>query len=119
MNMKTKKIIPLLITVILMLSFFSMNCFATSAPPTTTSTVADAVKSVSNEVTSQVKTIVNSVVFPILDMILVILLFVKGALMYLDYRKGKQLEWAGIIIIFVGLVVAMTAPLYIWNIIGI
>lgn len=116
--MKIKKIIPLLITVILMLSFFSVNCFAAAAP-TTTSTVADAVKQVSSNVTSQVKDIVNSVVFPIVDLILVILLFVKGALMYLDYRKGKQLEWAGIIIIFVGLIVSMTAPLYVWTIIGI
>ncbi len=42
----------------------------------------------------QIKTVVNSVVFPALDMILVVLLFVKIASAYMDYRKHGQMEGA-------------------------
>lgn len=64
-----------------------------------------------------IESIVNNVVFPVLDVILVVLLFVKIAGMYLDYRKHGQLEWAPLAIIFGGLLFSLTAPLYIWSII--
>ena len=68
---------------------------------------------------AQIKTVVNSVVFPALDMILVVLLFVKIASAYMDYRKHGQMEWAPIAILFAGLIFSLTAPTYIWTILGI
>lgn len=68
---------------------------------------------------TQIKTVVNSVVFPALDMILVVLLFVKIASAYMDYRKHGQMEWAPIAILFAGLIFSLTAPTYIWTILGI
>lgn len=71
-----------------------------------------------NSAKTQIKTIVNNVVFPVIDVILVILLFVKVATAYMDYRKHGQLEWSPIAIIFAGLLFTLSAPLYIWGVIG-
>lgn len=57
--------------------------------------------------------------FPALDMILVIAFFGKVGLAYFDYKKHGQFEWAGPVILFACLVLTLTAPLYIWTIIGI
>ncbi len=72
-----------------------------------------------NSAKAQIKTIVNNVVFPVIDVILVILLFVKVATAYMDYRKHGQLEWSPIAIIFGGLLFSLSAPSFIWNVVGV
>ena len=67
----------------------------------------------------QIKTVVNTVVFPALDLILVIAFFVKAGTTYYEYRKHGQIEWTGLILLFAGLVLTLTAPLYIWTIAGV
>ena len=42
---------------------------------------------------AQIKTVVDNVVFPALDMILVIAFFIKTGAAYFDYRKHGQFEW--------------------------
>ncbi len=81
--------------------------------------VASAVESTWNSAKSQIKTVTNNVIFPVIDVILAILLFVKIGLAYMDYRKHGQLEWTPIAIIFGCLIFTLTAPLYIWNIVNI
>lgn len=56
--------------------------------------VAGAVESTWNSAKSQIKTVTNNVIFPVIDVILAILLFVKIGTMYLDYKKHGQLEWS-------------------------
>lgn len=79
--------------------------------------VAGAVQSTWTTARSQVVSVVNNVVFPVIDVILAVLLFVKIGLAYLDYRKHGQLEWTPIAIIFGCLIFTLTAPLYIWSIV--
>ena len=79
--------------------------------------VAGAVTSTWTTARSQVVSVVNNVVFPVIDVILVVLLFVKITLAYLDYRKHGQLEWTPIAMIFGCLIFSLTCPLYIWSII--
>ena len=38
---------------------------------------------------------------------------------YYEYRKHGQIEWTGLILLFAGLVLTLTAPLYIWTIAGV
>lgn len=64
------------------------------------------------------QTIVNNVVFPVIDMILAVLLFVKIATAYMDYRKHGQFEFTAPAILFACLLFALTAPSYIWSILG-
>ena len=81
--------------------------------------VASAVESTWQDAATQIKTVVDNVVFPALDMILAIAFFTKLGMAYFDYRKHGQFEWAGPVILFACLVFTLTAPLYIWGIIGL
>ena len=83
------------------------------------SSVADVVESTWTAAAGQIKTVVNNVVFPALDMVLAIAFFGKLGLTYFDYRKHGQFEWAGPVILFACLVFVLLAPTYIWTIIGI
>ena len=85
----------------------------------TSGDVAGAVESAWNSASTQIKTVVNNVVFPALDMVLAIAFFAKLGMAYFDYRKHGQFEWTGPVILFACLVFTLTAPLYIWTIIGI
>ena len=80
---------------------------------------AGAVEQAWEGASEQIKTVVNNVVFPALDMILAIAFFGKLALCYFDYRKHGQFEWTGPAILFACLVFTLTAPTDIWSIIGL
>lgn len=81
--------------------------------------VASVVEQTWQAAASQIKTVVDSVVFPALSMVLGIAFFGKMAMAFFDYRKHGQFEWTGPAILFVCLIFVLTAPLYIWNIVGI
>lgn len=84
---------------------------------TASADVAGAMTSTWGTAQGQIQSVVNNVVFPAIDVILAVLLFVKIAAAYLDYRKHGQLEWTPIAIIFGGLLFSLTAPLYVWSVI--
>ena len=95
-------------------------CLSLSAPAFATGggDVAGAVQSTWATASAQIKTVVDNVVFPVIDMILAILLFVKIATAYMDYRKHGQFEFTAPAILFACLLFALTAPSYIWRILG-
>lgn len=78
--------------------------------------VADAIEQTWTAAQEQVKQVVNNVVFPVIDMILAIMFFVKLGTAYFDYRKHGQFEFTAPAILFACLIFTLTAPLYIWNI---
>jgi hypothetical protein len=80
--------------------------------------VAGAVEETWQAAREQIKQVVNNVIFPIVDTILAILFFVKLGTAYFDYRKHGQFEFTAPCILFACLVFTLTAPLYIWKIIG-
>ena len=110
--MKNKKITR---TLFLVLALMLLCC----APALAAGDVAAAVESTWQAAATQIKSVVDKVVFPVLDMVLAISFFAKLAMMYFDYRKHGQLEWTGPAILFACLVFTLTAPLYIWGIIGL
>ena len=81
--------------------------------------VSGAIENTWSAAAGQLKTIVNNVVFPAIDMILAIFFFVKLGTTYFDYRKHGQFEWAPPAILLACLIFTLTAPTYIWSIIGI
>ena len=81
--------------------------------------VADAVEQTWTDAAGQIKTVVDTVVFPALSLVLAIAFFVKLAMAYFDYRKHGQFEWTGPAILFVCLIFVLLAPNYIWNIVGV
>ena len=106
--MKKKKIPVMAVTIL---------AAALALAITANADVAEVVTSTWGTARSQIQAIVNNVVFPAIDVILGVLLFVKIGTAYLDYRKHGQLEWTPIAIIFGGLLFSLTAPIYIWTIV--
>ena len=94
-------------------------CIAPAFAANGGSSVADVVAKTWKDAAGQIKTVVDNVVFPALDMILAIAFFGKLALSYFDNKKHGQFEWTGPVILFACLVFVLTAPLYIWTIVGL
>lgn len=113
---KTRIRVVSVLTVLLLCALLCVPAFAASGG---NSNVATVVESTWKAAAAQIKTVVNSVVFPALDMILAIAFFGKLAMSYFDYRKHGQFEWTGPVILFACLVFTLTAPTYIWTIVGI
>lgn len=110
MRKKTKRILAVVFALALCLSL-PVTAFAEGD-------VASAVQSTWTAASGQIKTVTNNVIFPALDMILAIFFFVKLGSAYFDYRQGNRFDWAPPAILFVCLVFTLTAPTYIWTIIG-
>ena len=109
MKKKTVRILICLVAVLMLTMSFSMTAFAAGD-------VAGAIEQTWNTAKTQVQSVVNNVVFPVVDMILAILYFVKLGTAYFDYRKHGQFEFAAPAILFACLIFTLTAPLYIWTI---
>ena len=109
MKKKFFKILLCSVITVLLVTVFSVTVFAAGD-------VAGAIQSTWTTAQSQIKTVVNNVVFPVVDMILAILFFVKLGTAYFDYRKHGQFEFTAPAILFACLIFTLTAPLYIWSI---
>ena len=109
--MKKKYVIIICIT-LLFLTLLCITAFAASGD------VAGAIQSTWDDAKTQIKAVVDMVVFPAVDLILAIFFFIKIGTAYFDYRKHGQFEFTAPAILFVCLVCTLTAPLYIWGILG-
>lgn len=109
MKMKTLKIVVCVAVLAVMLTVSAVPAFAAGD-------VATAIENTWTAAQAQIKTVVNNVVFPVIDMILAILFFVKLGTAYFDYRKHGQFEFTAPAILFACLLFTLTAPLYIWSI---
>lgn len=110
--MKMKRIAMLICVVMLVTCLFSMPAYAAG-------NVAGAIEGTWKTASQQIKTVVNNVVFPAIDLILAVFFFAKLGTAYFDYRKHGQFEWAAPAILFACLVFTLTAPLFVWTILGI
>lgn len=108
---RTARICLFIMAVILLMSLLSVTAFAAGD-------VSGAIEDTWNAAKGQVKSVVNNVVFPVIDMILAVLFFVKVGTAYFEYRKHGQFEFTAPCILFACLIFTLTAPLYIWDILG-
>lgn len=109
MNKKRTRILVCAAMVALIFTVSAVPAFAAGD-------VAGAIEQTWNTAKAQIQTVVNNVVFPVVDMILAILFFVKVGTSYFEYRKHGQFEFAAPCILFACLIFSLTAPLYIWTI---
>ena len=116
MNRRTKRIFAAVFCALLV-CIIAIPAFASG--DAATGDVAGAIEHTWEAAKGQIKQIVNRVVFPIIDLVLAVLFFVKVGLAYMDYRKHGQFEFTAPAILLVTLIFTLTAPLYIWSIIGI
>ena len=101
---KKRKLIPIVLAVMLTACLLASPTFADGTWTTAS---------------GQIKDVVNKVVFPAIDLILAVFFFAKLGMAYFDYRKSGQFEWTAPAILFACLVFTLTAPTYVWSIIGI
>ena len=112
--MHKKKLLVVFVTILTLCCLLATTAFAAG-----TGDVAGAVESTWTTASGQIKSVVNKVVFPAIDLILAVFFFAKLGMAYFDYRKSGQFEWTAPAILFACLVFTLTAPTYIWSIIGI
>ena len=109
--MKIKRIL-LVLAVILIVALIAVPVFAEQG------NVASAVEQTWRTARTQIKDIVNNVVFPVLTLVLAVFFFVKLGGAYFDYRKSGQFEWTAPAILFGCLIFVITAPTYLWGVLG-
>ncbi|WP_299966767.1 DUF3852 domain-containing protein [uncultured Oscillibacter sp.] len=112
--MKPKKLIRIFAILMAAASLCCVPAFAAGG----SGDVSGAIQQTWTAASGQVKTVVDTVVFPALDMILAIAFFIKVGSAYFDYRQRGQFEWTPPAILLVCLIFCLTAPSYIWGIIG-
>lgn len=112
MKKNFSKIICVTLTAIVAISMMSLCAFADGD-------VAGAIEGTWKTASTQIKQVVNNVVFPIIDVILAVFFFAKLGLAYFDYRKSGHFEWTAPAVLFACLVFTLTAPMYVWTIINI
>ncbi len=107
-----KRKLTILIAAVIILS----ACLA--VPAFADGDVAGAVEETWIVARDQIRSVTDKVIFPVIDVILAILFFVKIATAYLDYRKHGQFDFVPSAILFACLVFSLTCPLYLWKILG-
>ena len=110
---KYKKFFCMFLILLLAVCLLSTTAFAAG-----TGDVAGAIEGTWNDASDQIKTVVNNVVFPVIDLILAVFFFAKLGMAYFDYRKHGQFEWTAPAILFACLLFTLTAPTYEWTILG-
>ena len=111
--MKTKKMLCAVVMVMMLAIMFTVPAFAAG-----TGDVAGAIEGTWTDASAQIKTDVNNVVFPVIDLVLAVFFFAKLGMAYFDYRKHGQFEWTAPAILFACLIFTLTAPTYVWTILG-
>jgi hypothetical protein len=110
--MKFPKVFAMAAIVLLLAALLTMPTFAAAG------NVSQAIEGTWNTAKTEVKTVVNNVVFPVLDLVLAVLFFVKLGGSYFEYRKHGQFEIVAPAILFACLLFTLTAPSYLWSILG-
>ena len=94
-NTKRKRLCAALVLSLLLVCVMGTTAFAAG-----TGDVAGAVESTWQTASGQIKTVVNNVVFPAIDLILAVFFFAKLGTAYFDFRKSGQFEWTAPAILF-------------------
>ena len=97
--MKTKKMLCAVVMVMMLAIMFTVPAFAAG-----TGDVAGAIEGTWTDASAQIKTVVNNVVFPVIDLVLAVFFFAKLGMAYFDYRKHGQFEWTAPAILFACLI---------------
>ena len=91
--MRTKKISAVMCMVFVLVVLFCVPVYASGD-------VAGAIEGTWQTASQQIKTVVDHVVFPAIDLILAVFFFGKLGTAYFDYRKHGQFEWAAPAILY-------------------
>ena len=106
------KMATLIMVAVLLAALFSVPALAAAG------NVSSAIEGTWNSAKGEVRNVVDKVVFPVLNLVLAVFFFVKLGGSYFEYRKHGQFEIVGPAILFACLLFTLTAPTYLWTILG-
>ena len=115
--MKRKTMKTFISTLMAMMLLLSIGVTAFATDGDAAGNVAGAIENTWQTARAQVETVVNNVVFPVIDMVLAVMFFIKVGTCYFEYKKHGTFEFTGPCILFACLIFTLTAPMYIWTII--
>ena len=69
------------------------------------------------QIQPEIKGVANIVMYAIAA-VLLIALIARGVVVGISYRQGGEVKWVGLLALFVGMVVAVSAPAWMWTLIG-
>ena len=90
MKTKSKKILFAILACVLLMTVLSVSVFATGAAGGS-GDVAGAIQGTWDTAKTQIKAVVNNVVFPVIDLILAVCFFAKLAMVYMDCAPVKAM----------------------------
>ena len=107
---------PKVLKVFGLLFIITIILFVFASPTYAQGNVSGVIEETWNNAESQIRQVVNNVIFPALSIILAIFFFVELGSSYFDYKRNNdRFEWTAPAILFVCLVFTLTAPSYIWK----
>jgi hypothetical protein len=114
---KTKRVLISLSMLAILFSLSSVTAYATAANSDVAGTMQTAF---GTYMKPQIIKAVNGIIMPIIDAVIAIFFIIKIVMAGVNYRSnsGGNFEWHVPAILFAGLVISLTAPLWIWGIIG-
>lgn len=81
--------------------------------------IASVLQQILNDgIKDEVKGVVNSFVFPIIDAILLVVLIVQIVRTYKDWKEHGEIQYEKPLIVGVCLAISLAAPAFMWGIIG-
>ncbi len=113
-----KKAKRMAICLLLLAMVFSTLTVTALAEETTTGDNSGVVTKTWTGVKGQIKTLCDQVIFKALGGGLAIWFVVSCCMCYNDYKKSHSFNVTGPIVLFICTIVAFTAPLYIWSVVG-
>lgn len=118
---KAKKVLMSLLLVTLLVSVFSVTAYAAALVPIAASgNISTAVNNAFNTyLKPQIKSIVSVAVLGCIDAALLIMFVIKVVTAGIEYHKrGGQFEWTVPAVLFAGLVLSVSASVWMWQSIG-
>ncbi len=81
--------------------------------------IASVLQQILNDgIKDEVKGVVNTFVFPIIDAILLVVLIVQIVRTYKDWKEHGEIQYEKPLIVGVCLAISLAAPAFMWGIIG-
>lgn len=81
--------------------------------------IASVLQQILNDgIKDEVKGVVNTFVFPIIDAILLVVLIVQIVRTYKDWKEHGEIQYEKPLVVGVCLAISLAAPAFMWGIIG-
>lgn len=116
-NQKTRRLLYCALLLVLTVSLLTLPAYAAGGAASA-GDIAGAVNGIWQNAYGQIKSICNDVVFPALSLVCGIGFVIALVVSIYNYKKHHTVEVGWPIALLLGLIVSLTAPTWVWTLIG-